>query len=247
MCTLTLFPHPGGSYRLAFNRDESRARPAALPPVGKRCGPRGAVMPVDPVGAGTWIAANDAGLVAALLNLYDLPASSLPAPRGRGTRGEIIPRLMIHRTLEEGVDEARSLVASRYLPFRLCLSDGLRVLEIRSDGRELRALAPAALTSPLMMTSSGLGDDLVETPRRELFQELLCRTGDSRQLQDAYHRHSWPDRPQISVCMRRPEACTVSHTIVELDRARRKGLMVYHPGPPDEEQPRSLRRFGLVS
>ncbi len=35
--------------------------------------------------------------------------------------------------------------------------------------------------------------------------------------QDALHRHRWPDRAHLSICMSRPEARTVSITCVEID------------------------------
>ena len=79
MCTLTILPLGGASTRLAFNRDEQRTRPAALPPQVRQFGGRTALMPVDPVSDGTWLAVNDAGLVLALHNVNP-PGGSAPLP-----------------------------------------------------------------------------------------------------------------------------------------------------------------------
>ena len=57
-------------------------------------------------------------------------------------------------------------------------------------------------------------------------------SGDLRAQQDAYHRHFWPDRRHLSVCMRRPDARTVSYTLVEHDGDAVR--MLYHAGPPDQ-------------
>src|SRR5690348_7977222 len=78
VCTLTIIPlgkrvrsdrgaTPVSGIRLACNRDESRLRPPALPPELRQFGNRLAVLPIDPVSDGTWIAASDAGLVFVLM------------------------------------------------------------------------------------------------------------------------------------------------------------------------------------
>jgi hypothetical protein len=64
-----------------------------------------------------------------------------------------------------------------------------------------------------------------------LFQEPPWRADQ----QDLFHRHSWPGATQLSVCMRRPDACTVSHTVVEL--GRETAVMTYLPHAPDEPGP----------
>src|SRR5439155_17977933 len=92
--------------------------------------------------------------------------------------------------------------------------------------------APVLRRGPLLFTSSGLGDGLVDPPRRVLFEEWFVPGANWREIQDAYHRHSWPDRSHLSVCMRRPEARTVSCTIVDLDHTR--VAMTYLPDAPDQ-------------
>src|SRR5262249_44773985 len=82
MCTLTVLPLEGDRTRLAFNRDELRTRPEALPPQWTHHGSRSAVHPIDPVSNGTWIAANDAGLALALLNV----TTSAPPDTGWGDK-----------------------------------------------------------------------------------------------------------------------------------------------------------------
>jgi hypothetical protein len=68
-------------------------------------------------------------------------------------------------------------------------------------------------------TSSGLGDELVANPRRRLFDEMISSSADWPQSQDAFHRHVWTGSERTSVWMTRPEAQTMSRTIVELGPA----------------------------
>jgi len=53
-----------------------------------------------------------------------------------------------------------------------------------------------------MLTSSGLGDAVVDAPRRQLFERLVLRHERPWPLaQDRFHAHRWPSRPDISVHM----------------------------------------------
>jgi len=202
--------------RLACNRDELRSRARALPPTLVELDGLRVLMPVDPVSRGTWIACNEAGLAIALLNVNppDLPA--IQSPR---SRGDIVPRLARFHSLEQAAEAALAIDARAYAPFRLvCASRGLALEIVPSTGSVQRL----SLNTPLMFTSSGLGDHQVETPRRELFARTVV-AGSSPELairQDQFHAHRWRDRPHLSVCMTRADACTVSRTVIEIREDR---------------------------
>jgi hypothetical protein len=215
MCTVTVVPVPDG-VRLACNRDERRTRPAAQPPTLRRFGSRLAVLPLDPASGGTWIAANDAGLVMTVLNVNPggTPHSALHS------RGSIIPQLLPCSTLRAAVAQAAALDATDYAPFRLVLADRHEWAELCSDGRHVQRFPLAELMEPLLFTSSGLGDHVVEGSRRRLFEELFARRSDPAALQNLFHWHRWPDRPHLSVHMSRADACTVSRTVVSLGEGR---------------------------
>lgn len=233
--------------RLVCNRDESRARPEAFPPQVLSFGRRKAIMPIDPLEAGTWIAVSDAGLVMTLLNVNERESMEEPeqaVARGFGTfansehesgrlasRGGIIPSLLHAADLDAAFRLALSLESGGYRPFRLVFTDGIEVAEVRSDRERLRHSRGRLAGEPCLFTSSGLGDHLVEPPRRALFEERLGPGADLVARQDAFHRHSWPDRPHLSVCMSRPDARTVSHTAIELGGGIAQ--LTYCPEPPD--------------
>jgi hypothetical protein len=91
------------------------------------------------------------------------------------------------------------------------------------------------LDVPCLFASSGLGDEVVKAPRLALFQSWFQTNDSLAAQQDQFHRHSWPERRHLSVCMRREGARTVSYTVIEL-RAD-SAVLTYFPQPPDEPGP----------
>lgn len=211
MCTVTVIPVSSG-WRLVCNRDESRTRAAAIPPIVRTIAGRSVLMPVDPPSGGTWLAVNDAGVALVLINLNEgVPAKAA----GNMSRGLVIPSLAGAGSLDELIQRARRFDARPYSPFRLAALDRQRCVLLRTTRGSLQAIAESAVTAPLFFTSSGLGDALVEGPRRALFVERLFSQSTSA-AQDAFHAHAWNDRPHLSVCMSRADARTVSVTTLEL-------------------------------
>jgi hypothetical protein len=212
--------------RLATNRDEQRSRPPALPPVRRRFGEREAILPVDSASGGTWVAANDAGLILTLLNLNPVArrledltpeaiASVLAKAKGKPSRGVVIPSLLHCRSIDEVLAESDRLAALGSEPFRLVTIDARELAELTCADGQVALLRRTPLDAPLMFASSGLGDQTVYEPRRKLFEEMLAQGNDVAATQDAFHRHQWPGREYLSVCMSRADARTVSCTIVE--------------------------------
>lgn len=210
MCTLSVIRPAPQAVRVAMSRDESTLRPAALPPRLWRLGARLALLPVDPQGGGSWIGVNDAGLVAALLNRND----SAEARPGRLSRGAILPRLLAHDSIE---DAASDLPAPRdNAPYRLLLLDGGDALLLSSDGERVAREPEPPVGAAFVLSSSGLGDRLVQRPRRRLFERLVDAAAPQPRQQDAFHAHRWSGMGSLSVVMSRPGARTVSLTTIDL-------------------------------
>jgi hypothetical protein len=195
-------------------------------------------MPVDPVSDGTWIAVNDAGLVLVLLNVTPLAGA---AP-GRRSRGAIIPGLLASDSLAAAARQTGRLNPAEFAPFRLVLIRDDGVAEVYWDGVNRTDTPPEALTNPRMFTSSGLGDPLVERPRQRSFEEFVA-IGFDPAAQDAFHRHRWPGREHLSVCMSRPDARTVSFTIIEIGADA--ATMAYSPEAPDRGVSPTVARLPL--
>lgn len=228
MCTLTIVPLPGDRLRLGFNRDERPTRPPARPPAVRAFGERRAVLPTDPQSGGTWLGVNDAGLALAVLNVNPPEKWGRPSPR---SRGHLIPALLGLDTPADALAEFdRAFDYPDFAPFRLAVVGRGIVAEVRWDGRAPMVTSRLLGGTPLLFTSSGLGDHLVEGVRRELFDDLFAGPADGwAAAQDEFHRHRWPGREHLSVNMVRDTARTVSHAVVELDEA---GVTVRYTAPP---------------
>jgi len=223
MCTVTVIPlaaqgeHPAGgraAFRLVTNRDESRRRAPALPP---RCislsDDTEAVWPIDPAGGGTWIAASTGGLALAATNINPRPAQPRARRDALSSRGLLIPELITASHAAPAIDRLHTIDLSAFPPFRLIAVDGLSIVTaVWSD--DVLGITQQPL-EPACFVSSGLGDDVV-SDRLPLFDAMLNELGPTPAMQDAFHRHRWPDRPEASVLMSRAEARTVSTTIVEM-------------------------------
>lgn len=233
MCTITVLPEAMLSasrighdrplrLRVACNRDELIARAPAFPPVTRRIGERVAVMPVDPSSGGTWIGANDAGIVCALLNVHARSRQTV----GRRSRGTLIPPLLGCDGVDTALERVLELPANDFSPFRLLVLDQQSLIECRNEGMDIH-YRRESLHEAVIRTSSGLGDDLATGPRTALFQQFLSAATDAVAAQDLFHLHQWRGREEVSVRMRRRDARTVSYAVVEIrDRAIR---LVYRP------------------
>ena len=252
MCTVTVIPlqnqktGDAAGYRLACNRDELRERAEAHPPGEFRFGNRLATYPVDPVSGGTWVALNDAGLALALLNVNpvtrvcELPDgfcvdTAIPVFADdrviTGSRGSIIPSLLHHTHALDAAHQAADMDPRGQMPFHLVCVDKRMIADVRCDGVSFIFSQRPLNTGPVMFTSSGLGDSLVDSPRRKLFKDLFEYEFDAS-TQDTFHHHRWPDQGHLSVCMTRLDARTVSHTVIEA--ANEEFRLTYQPCPPED-------------
>jgi len=175
------------------------------------------------------VAASDAGLAFALLNANGTRARQA----GRMSRGLVVPTLLGCDGLEAATSRALKLNCRDFAPFRLLVVDARACAVLSWDGCD-RDFELLPLARPLMFTSSGLGDALVEPPRRRLFEEMVWARP-TPAAQNAFHRHRWPNRPHLSVHMSRPDARTVSHTVVDV--APERVCLTYHAAAPDDHGP----------
>ena len=92
-------------------------------------------MPVDPQGGGTWVAANDAGLAFALLNVTRRqPGTQAQTPLSRTSRGNVVRLVAGAASLNDARAAVESIHASEYLPFRLLAWHDDELLEVVSTG-----------------------------------------------------------------------------------------------------------------
>lgn len=232
MCTVTIVQagaNLAAGFRMACSRDERHGRAPANPPERRTFNNVKALLPIDPASDGTWVAVNEHGLALTLLN-YNL--TKPPTGRDR-SRGAVIPTLLSAASVEEALALAGPIERERMMPFRLVACDGRSVMLWRSTEAIGHAEIKPWAGEPVMFTSSGLGDHLVEPPRRALFERWFGDDAtEHAEQQRALHQHRWPGRAHLSICMHRDDARTVSYTTVDVIR---DGItMTYHPDRPDQ-------------
>jgi uncharacterized protein with NRDE domain len=215
MCTVSIVPVGADGFRVMCNRDERRTRPIALAPRVERAGGHDAIFPKDPLGGGTWIGVNTAGLAVAVLNRHDDHSRDRTCGAGQ-SRGAIGVGVLRHGRLDEAVRWAGSLTADDFAPFRLVALHKHRLVVVSCDGYAID-VSRRTLVAPVMFTSSSLGDDRVAPLRRALFEQLVTQRSErwlSGQLR--FHSHQWPERPEVSVLMDRADATTVSRSTIDV-------------------------------
>jgi len=221
MCTVSFLPQSQGFF-LAMNRDEQKSRPRALPPWRRRAGAHAALYPSEKSG-GTWIGANDAGLILALINWYAKPQ------RDRSlcvSRGIVIPELLAAGDPRELARRLKTLPLSKLNPFRLiAVSTGARnIKEWRWDGKTLSSKRFSWKRRHWF--SSGYDEALVNRKREPLVRNIAETPAAIRKL----HRAHELERGPFSICMHRDVAETVSYT--EIAVTKKKARLRYAAGAP---------------
>lgn len=123
MCTLTLHRTPA-RLLVTMNRDEQRTRAPEVAPVLHHGSPESCrwIGPLDGKSGGTWMGANDEGVVACLLNIYPAEETSV-APGGSASRGSIIPQLLPRGPIDLCLDWlAREFDPRPFSPFTLVVA-----------------------------------------------------------------------------------------------------------------------------
>jgi uncharacterized protein with NRDE domain len=120
MCTLVILRRPGHDWPLllAANRDEMAGR--LWKPPARHWPDRDEVVGgIDLESGGSWLARNDHGVVAAILNR---PGTLGPAP-GKRTRGELVLDALDHADAGAAAVALADLDPGAYRPFNLVLAD----------------------------------------------------------------------------------------------------------------------------
>jgi len=208
MCTLSWVYHGNNHYEVYFNRDEQRTRLPALEPQSMMIDGVHCVMPIDPVGGGSWISTNEHGVTVCLLNYYqgDVPKGELTS------RGLIIKRLASSSSSQTVDLRLMEMTLENFAPFTVVSFDTRRTANETVawtwDGHRLvrsHAFAPIA--------SAALNFEEASRYRLDLFNELVMTTP-SNEVGLLFHQTYDADFPNLSPLMARDDARTVSFTSV---------------------------------
>lgn len=239
MCTVSFLPTRHG-FMLAMNRDEQVARPRAQAPRRHWTGTRASLYPSEASG-GTWIGANDAGLMLALVNWYAKPQ------RDRAlcvSRGIIIPHLLAAEDLRDVAAMFADLPLMQTNPFRLIAVSAKerKVREWRWDGQALTCTRFGWTRRHWF--SSGYDEALTHKKRAAIVRSPAKSSLTPAGLRKLHQSHL-PEKGPFSVCMHRVEAKTVSYTEIVATKA---GVAIrYAAGSPCTKKPGPPRLLSFAS
>lgn len=233
MCTVAVLIRPGHAWPvvLAANRDEMLER-TWDPPAGWWAARPGVLAGRDRSAGGTWMALNQQGVVAAVLNR---PGSLGPAV-GKRSRGEL-PLLAVEQaTAREAAAAIEALDAGLWRSFNLVLADRSGAIFVRGLGHGRPE--PVSLAPGLHMVTAHDPDD-VTSPRvaRHLPRLRAARApepGDWTAWQAIIADSSGPAGEQINVVPRGGFG-TVSSSLLALP-ADGPPIWLFAAGPPDRAE-----------
>lgn len=198
MCTLTWNRPSPETLTVWFNRDEKKTRPIAEPPHLRELDGVRFLSPRDPQGGGTWMFANEYGLVVCLLNRWELGSKT-----GSGvhkSRGLLVWGMAVAKSLTELSELLENL--ENYPPFTLVGLSTEGEVAWDWDGETVTALEPKQ-----PFTSSSYCFTEVKKSREEMFPGA-----DSA----SYHASLGQESTAFTVRMNRPDAQTWSRSKVSV-------------------------------
>ncbi|WGW01023.1 hypothetical protein QF117_09440 [Vibrio sp. YMD68] len=255
MCSVSWLVDEHG-YQIFFNRDEQKSRALALPPRQITVDGTDVIMPIDPVGSGSWISLNEFGLSLCLLNNYQGPANHsqglvnndqgsvnneqgvMPSAINEKketlmSRGLLLKHLSSYSEVEKVEQAFRQWDLHRFAPFTLLAfspslkTDNPYVTALEWDGQKrLIHLTDC----PLFSSSVDL--EAVTAYRLEQFSKLTAKDKSVQTLLE-FHTHHHPEHLHRSTCMHREDAQTVSFTYLNVSKNRQ--YMSYVAGSPCDQ------------
>jgi hypothetical protein len=255
MCTVVFISKQDGGYLLGHNRDESTRRRKGQPPNESRRDGTLFISPRDPEGGGTWIGVNQFGLSLCVLNAVQ--AASIQRPTNPKSRGMIAWDLLhlssadaIERHLNHFVDLLQSVRA-----FQLVVAEPEREGKAGHDGDapfvhrfswDGAGLRREKSPGPAIFVSSGYDQPGAEKARSEQWRRFLESNPDpDAATLSAFLSTHEPNPSELSICMHRKRAHSVSRTLVQVDRE--SALLTYHDGRPcDSEAEDFTSRLALA-
>ena len=201
MCTLTWRAEK--DLEIFFNRDEMKTRGRATPPREHQT-PDGTryLSPIDPDAGGTWMLANEHGLVICLLNRWHIASTPREPSQPVRSRGQIVIALASMRSPEE-VEATLPNFCTGAKAFDLVVLNHEEVASYTWDEEEITSANPS-----LPMTSSSYRFEAVKAAREEAFS----RRSSLEQFQSSQNESC----SAYTVRMNRPDAQTWSRSHLRL-------------------------------
>jgi hypothetical protein len=233
MCTVSWVQTPEG-YHLLCNRDEKRSRAVALPPSIQARGWVRFIAPVDPDSGGTWIAVNEFGVSACVLNGANLtcppPLMSKSSNKIPRSRGLLVREVVWANSTDECILWMNQLDLTPFAPFTVAFLEPDKPAAIAEWNGEDTTIVRSG-DSYMPLTSSSFDPEGV---RKTRLNELAGRVSACGRIDHAvlhaFHSSHGERADAYSPCMHREDAETVSFSWVIVTRDEIRFL--YSPAAP---------------
>lgn len=208
MCTLTWWRDAAGTCEVFFNRDEKKTRSVANPPgVHERDG-ISFIAPVDPDGGGTWMLANQRGLLVCLLNRWHEEGA---APQTMRSRGQLVMDMAALENVPAVEERLRMEELSGVRPFTMVGFDQVGERAWTWNGQTLSVGRPE-----MPMCSSSFHFEEVAAARKQRFHELRCSRRAGENLLEFFHADTDGGATAFTPRMLRSDAQTMSRSRVRV-------------------------------
>jgi uncharacterized protein with NRDE domain len=241
MCTLIILRRPGHDWPvlIAANRDEMTDRPWQ-PPARHWPDRSDVVGGLDELAGGTWLAANDTNVVAAVLNRE----GSLGPTTDKRSRGELVLDAVDHPDAMVAAEALAGLDGRAYRSFNLIIADNQNAYWVR--GTEASTVEVQEIPQGLHMITSRELDD-TGSVRIGRFLPMFRDAGEPNIEADDWsdwerllrtRLHESEDDPRETMCIVTDKGYgTVSSSLIALpsaDHPDRKRAWKFAKGRPDE-------------
>jgi len=166
MCTVSYISSDTGCI-ITSNRDEHTSRPIAFRPNEEFINNYKIIYPKDPKAGGTWFAVREDGVAVVLLN--GAFQKHTPFGKYRMSRGLVLLEVISNIRPDTHFFD---MDLTRIEPFTLILFDGIRLLELRWDGK-LKHQKTLDVNGNYIWSSVTLYDKKATRQREYLFDEFL--------------------------------------------------------------------------
>ena len=213
MCTLTWWRESAEAYEVYFNRDERKTRAQAEPPRVREREGVSFLAPLDPDGGGSWMLANERGLLVCLLNRWHEEGEVGKPSR---SRGQLVMEMATMENVPAVEERLRLEDLRGVLPFTMVGFDPVGERAWTWNGREM---VPEH-NPELPLCSSSFRSTEVGIARRRRFQELRCARRMGSSLLALFHADVEGNPSPFTTRMLRPDAQTMSRSTVQVKNGK---------------------------
>ena len=169
MCVLTFLPYANSGYILTNNRDETLARPKAIPPKKYIINGKQVFFPKDAQAGGTWMATSDDFTICLLNGAFE---NHIHQPPYRQSRGQVILDFFKFDTIDNFISNYSFDNIQNFTLIIIHHKELLKICEFRWDGTHLHYAAKNPKEAHIW-SSATLYSQEIRTEREHWFTDFI--------------------------------------------------------------------------